>query len=185
MSITLIKSAKNNLVKIFSSPTWVQLSINELKVLLGLKSAAYTESSSYADSAHTHDDRYYTESEITNLLSGKSNTAHTRTQEQVTPLTFHVATFENPLNLDGTTNKDFICTIEGSTTVNLTNVVDGDAGMIKLIIDNVGGYTVTLGTMFTEKITTDSIVTTANIKNYISYRKVGTDIVYTIAKVEV
>ena len=33
--------------------------------------------SSYTPSAHTHDDRYYTESEINTKLSGKSDTSHT------------------------------------------------------------------------------------------------------------
>ena len=43
----------------------------------------YTESeitsllSGKSDTGHTHDDRYYTESEITSLLSGKANSSHT------------------------------------------------------------------------------------------------------------
>ena len=32
---------------------------------------------SYPPSSHTHDDRYYTESEVNNLLGGKSDTGHT------------------------------------------------------------------------------------------------------------
>lgn len=39
----------------------------------GLGSAAFTDSSEYADSAHTHDDRYYTETEVDNALALKSN----------------------------------------------------------------------------------------------------------------
>lgn len=34
----------------------------------------------FAPSAHTHDDRYYTESEINSKLDGKSNTGHTHSQ---------------------------------------------------------------------------------------------------------
>ena len=34
--------------------------------------------------AHTHDDRYYTESEVTTLLAGKANTSHTHTKSQIT-----------------------------------------------------------------------------------------------------
>lgn len=36
--------------------------------------------STFAPSAHTHDDRYYTESEINSKLDGKSNTGHTHSQ---------------------------------------------------------------------------------------------------------
>jgi hypothetical protein len=35
---------------------------------------------------HTHDDRYYTEAEVTSLLSGKANTAHTHVSADVTGL---------------------------------------------------------------------------------------------------
>lgn len=39
--------------------------------------ATKTELSNKADKSHTHDDRYYTESEIDTKLNGKSNTGHT------------------------------------------------------------------------------------------------------------
>ena len=39
---------------------------------------------SKAAASHTHDDRYYTESEIDTKLSGKSNTGHTHTKSQIT-----------------------------------------------------------------------------------------------------
>lgn len=42
----------------------------------GLGSAAYTASTAYASSSHTHDDRYYTETEVDTKLAGKSNTGH-------------------------------------------------------------------------------------------------------------
>ena len=44
---------------------------------------------SYSD--HTHDDRYYTETEISNLLSGKANTSHTHSASQITSGTLSVA----------------------------------------------------------------------------------------------
>lgn len=43
----------------------------------GLGSAAYTASTAYAASSHSHDDRYFTESEINSKLSGYSTTGHT------------------------------------------------------------------------------------------------------------
>jgi len=98
---------------------------------------------------------------------------------------FQTVTFVNPLVLDATLHKDFICSsVTGNTTVNLTNATNGDAGLIELIIDIVGGYTVTLGTMFTKDISGVAINTTASVDNFISWRKVGTDIVYSVAQVQ-
>lgn len=37
----------------------------------------------FPPSAHTHDDRYFTESETTTLLAGKANTVHTHTKSEV------------------------------------------------------------------------------------------------------
>ena len=37
----------------------------------------------FSKPGHTHDDRYYTESEVDNLLNGKSNTSHTHTSSQI------------------------------------------------------------------------------------------------------
>ena len=43
----------------------------------GKADGTYQPKGSYAASGHTHDDRYYTESEMNTKLSGKSNTDHT------------------------------------------------------------------------------------------------------------
>lgn len=40
--------------------------------------------SAFTPSSHTHDDRYYTESEINSKLSGKANSSHTHTKSQIT-----------------------------------------------------------------------------------------------------
>lgn len=50
------------------------VSKSALQSWLGLGSAAYTASSAYATSSHTHDDRYYTESEIDAKLKTKADT---------------------------------------------------------------------------------------------------------------
>jgi len=124
-----------------------------------------------------------TKAEIEAKLTGEI-TSHTHTASQVASVGFQAPSFANPLNLDSTTYKDFKVTITGDTTVNLNNTVDGDAGMIELIISGAGGYTVSLGTMFTKKLGTTSIVATTGADNFISWRMVGTDIVYTINQVE-
>jgi hypothetical protein len=100
---------------------------------------------------------------------------------------FQTATFANPLNIDAITYKDWIVDeVSGSTTINLNNTTDGDAGMLEVIIDSTGGYTITLGTMFTKKMGPIDFDATAGADNIISWRKVGTsNIVYTIAQIEV
>ena len=100
---------------------------------------------------------------------------------------FQTPVFANPLVLDATSHKDFKCgLITGNTTINLTNTSDGDAGMIEIIMDGTGGYTVSLGAMFTsgKDIGGVDLVTTPNADNFIGYRMVGTDIVYNIVQVQ-
>lgn len=58
----------------------VNAAINDLNTLVGNTAVATQISNavaSKADVSHTHDDRYYTESEIDTKLSGKSDTSHT------------------------------------------------------------------------------------------------------------
>jgi hypothetical protein len=98
-------------------------------------------------------------------------------------LAFQTAIFANPLNIDATTYKDWICTVTGDTTLNLNNAVDGDAGMIELLIeiDSSGGSAdVTFGTMFTKRLGSTLLVCEDGYDNFISWRKVGSDIVYVI-----
>lgn len=47
-------------------------------------SALKTSVAGKADTGHTHDDRYFTETEVTNKLAGKSDTGHTHTKAQIT-----------------------------------------------------------------------------------------------------
>lgn len=42
--------------------------------------------STFTPSSHTHDDRYYTESEVDSKLSGKANTSHNHTISQITDI---------------------------------------------------------------------------------------------------
>ena len=48
-----------------------------------------------AASSHTHDDRYYTESETNNLLNAKANSSHTHSASQVSSGTFSGAVYAN------------------------------------------------------------------------------------------
>ena len=106
--------------------------------------------------------------------------SHTQAASTITADAVQTPSFADPLPLDGTTYKNFKVTVTASTTVNLTGVVDGDAGSIELIISGAGGYTITMGTMFTKKLGSTSIVATTGADNFISWMKSGTDIIYTI-----
>ena len=92
--------------------------------------------------------------------------------------------FANPLAIDGTTYKDWKCaSMTGNSTINLTNVLDGEAGMIEIIINATGGYTVSLGTMFTKNSGGGTIAVTANADNIIAWTKSGTNIIYCISQI--
>lgn len=66
---TAAAANKNQYVRRPMSSIW-----NYIK---GKTDGVYQPKGSYAASGHTHDDRYYTESEMNTKLSGKSNTDHT------------------------------------------------------------------------------------------------------------
>lgn len=59
--------------------------------------------STFTPSSHTHDDRYYTETEVDSKLSGKANSSHTHTKSQITDFP---SSMKNPnsltISLNGT-----------------------------------------------------------------------------------
>ena len=57
---------------------------DEAKARAAADTALQTAINGKAASSHTHDDRYYTESEIDTKLSGKANSSHTHTKSQIT-----------------------------------------------------------------------------------------------------
>lgn len=95
-------------------------------------------------------------------------------------LPFQSIGFADPLEIDAITYKDWICNeISDDTTININNTSDGDAGMIEYIQDSVG-HDVEMGTMFTKKMGPINLDNSAGADNVISWRMVGSDIVYTI-----
>lgn len=103
-------------------------------------------------------------------------------------LPFQTASFANPLNIDCTTYKDWICTVTGDCTINLNNANDGDAGMLELIID-ASGVDITMGAMWTKKMGPTDLDTNDGADNIISWRAIGEgstqEIVYTVGIIEV
>ena len=72
-----------------------------------------------SNTGHTHDDRYYTETEINTKLNGKANSSHTHTKSQITDFP---ASLKNPTALTIQTNGATAATYDGSAakTVNVT-----------------------------------------------------------------
>lgn len=54
---------------------------------------------SKSETGHTHDDRYYTETEMDSKLNGKANSSHTHTASQISDLTVSTHTFANGAKL--------------------------------------------------------------------------------------
>ena len=73
-----------------------------------------------------------------------------------------------------------VLSVTGDMLINLNNTVNGDSGMLKFTIDNIGGYTITLGTMFTEKLGSTNIDVTHDAINYITWMNVDGYITCTI-----
>ena len=95
---------------------------------------------------------------------------------------FQTATFANPLTIDVTTYKNWRCTVTGSTEITLTGHGSGDNGQIILVIDNTGGYAVTLDSdVFTLGYGTTGVSTIANTYNLLTWTYDGTDVHYTLS----
>lgn len=61
-----------------SNTTWIRRPMSSIwNYIKGKTDGVYQPKGSYAASGHTHDDRYYTETEMNAKLDGKSNTGHT------------------------------------------------------------------------------------------------------------
>lgn len=54
---------------------------------------------SKSETGHTHDDRYYTETEMNTKLNGKANSSHTHTASQISDLTISTHTLANGAKL--------------------------------------------------------------------------------------
>ena len=85
--------------------------------------ALQTSVAGKAAASHTHDDRYYTESEIDTKLSGKSDTGHTHTKSQITDFPTSLKN-PNALTVNGKT-------YDGSSAVNagVQTVANGGTGV--------------------------------------------------------
>ena len=114
--------------------------------------------SEITDFDHTHDDRYYTESEVDTKLSGKADKIHTHTKSQITDFPTSLKN-PNALTVNGKT-------YDGSSAVNagVQTVANGGTGVTtqaeinKAFIGNldIGTDDVTDGTEFVSSFASDN-----------------------------
>ena len=92
--------------------------------------------------------------------------------------------FASILNFDVKSGTDYICrSITANCTINIINSEDGDSGVLELIMDSTGDYTITFGAMFTKRIS-EEFDNTASADNFVSWQKIGNDIIYSISTVQ-
>lgn len=85
--VLITSVAPGEVIQRTSSNLWENKTLAEA----GIAAADHNHTGVYAPASHTHDDRYYTEAEITSLLTGKSDTGHTHFIGDVTGLTTALA----------------------------------------------------------------------------------------------
>lgn len=102
-----------------------------------------------SDTGHTHDDRYYTEAEVTSFLSGKANTSHTHAASDITSGTLAIARGGTNLSSTPTNGQVLIGNGTGYTLANITagpNVtITNSAGGISISAATTGGATLADG----------------------------------------
>ena len=119
--------------------------------------------SQYAASSHTHDDRYYTESETNNLLSGKAATLHTHddryyTESETNSLLAGKAASSHTHTMDQLSG---ILPVEkGGTGVTSLDVLKNALGIGDIVGIESGTYT---GTLYNSNYTTNKTITFSNI----------------------
>ena len=125
----------------------VNTAISNLNTLVGDKSVATQISTAIAnksDSGHTHDDRYYTETEMDSKLSGKSDTSHTHDDRYYTETEMNTKLSNKVDKVEGSR------LITSSEAAKLESLVLGDGGQIeisgKVNADNVEGLDELLAT---------------------------------------
>lgn len=125
----------------------------------GKTDGVYQPKGSYAQAAHTHDDRYYTETEINTKLNGKANSSHTHTKSQITDFP---SSLKNPTALTIQTNGAIAATYDGSAakTVNITK---GNIGLGN--VDNTADANKSVK-YATSSGTADSATTSNGVKDY-------------------
>ena len=93
--------------------------------------------STYTPSSHTHDDRYYTESEVDSKLNGKASSSHTHTKSQITDFP---SSMKNPnsltISLNGTSQGAYDGSAAKSINVTPSSIGAATSGHTHAYITN-------------------------------------------------
>ena len=179
-------TAANDFIVSSGVGAFVKKTLAEVKTILGLGTAAYTAATDYVTHA------LVTAANDFLIASGSGAVVKKTLAETKLILgigqAFQTDTWNNlggnRHTIDATVYKDWKLTVsEDCTHFTLSNTSDGDAGMIELLIDGTGGYTVTLNG-WDKQLGSTNLVTTANADNFISWRNVSGSLVYTIQQAE-
>lgn len=109
ISTTLTQYTDAN-ARVAISVTGGVLSYNPSTGVIGLASDAYD--GRYSQLGHNHDDRYYTESEVNSLLSGKSDTGHNHDDRYYTEGELNTSGAGGAVHWNNVTNKPTIISTE-------------------------------------------------------------------------
>ena len=178
-----LATAVNDFIVASGAGVYVKKTLAEVKTILGLGTAAYTAATDYVTHALA------TAANDFLIASGAGVVVKKTLAETQAILTnaFQTEAWNNGgtrHTVDATTYKDWKLTVTADCThFVLANTSDGDAGMIELLIDVTGGYTVTLNG-WNKQLGATNLVTTANTDNFISWRNVSGSLVYTIQQAE-
>ena len=97
--------------------------------------------STFTPTSHTHDDRYYTESEVDSKLSGKANSSHTHTKSQITDFP---SSMKNPnsltISLNGTSQGAYDGSAAKSINVTPSSIGAAPASHSHNIIADMGNH---------------------------------------------
>ena len=118
-----------------SNTTWVRRPMSSIwSYIKGKADGVYQPKGSYAASGHTHDDRYYTETEINTKLNGKAPNGHTHQY-----LSLYGARPAN-INFTKSTNGTGAMFHFVATSSTTTGKPPDDSSILQLNWDNNGGW---------------------------------------------
>lgn len=106
-----------------------------------LKTWILNKLSGKSDTGHTHDGRYYTESEIDTKLGGKANSSHTHTKSQITdfptiPSKTSQLTNDSGFLTSVPSHNQAWSTITGKTTVTMQATINGTVQTFTLVTES-------------------------------------------------
>lgn len=115
-----------------------------------------------AESGHTHDDRYYTETETNNLLAGKAAANHSHAGQSIDPQSIELSPTVTNAGFGGYIDFHY----NGSTADYTSRIIEGASGRLDITAQN--------GVTINNSTGSYSAIHSGNIGNYVPHFQVGT-----------